>query len=277
MYPNFHRLLPSTLYHKLEDKDASSTDEAPTKASNRSLWAIHVFLLVAGMFLLVMNFIIALQLPTCRGPAPVSDFWFDGFVRKDVKFIGSFEAESPFRGPPGPEVDAEWNRFTSSPWIDGTSVVLGVGDEEVAHARKDRDEEWLNSTVKLGEENGGGIMASLEMFHQLHCLDLLRKYSHFNYAYYRTTGSTFDQDLDIQKNHIDHCVDVIRQVIMCNGDTGLILFHWIERTRVPYPDFNVWHRCRDPEEVLALAKSREAPIVHRVKKAQGDVIMPMPP
>ena len=55
-------------------------------------------------------------------------------------------------------------------WIDGTAVVLGVGQDEVARARKDTDEEWYNSTVQFSDENGGGTMATLEMFHQLHCL-----------------------------------------------------------------------------------------------------------
>jgi hypothetical protein len=127
---------------------------------------------------------------------------------------------------------------------------------------------------------------------------LLRKYTYFNYAYYRTTGGMFDQAVYIQKNHIGasrlptegiagliptlakyqaHCVEMIRQVLMCNGDTGLILYHWTEQEMNPYPDFNVWHSCRDPEEILALAKRREAPIVKRPSKTDGDIIMPTPP
>lgn len=49
-------------------------------------------------------------------------------------------------------------------------MVLSVGPEEVKAAKKDQEEEWFNSTVQLGDANGGGMMATLEMFHQLHCL-----------------------------------------------------------------------------------------------------------
>lgn len=49
-------------------------------------------------------------------------------------------------------------------------MVLSVGPEEVKAAKKYQGEEWLNSTVQLGDANGGGMMATLEMFHQLHCL-----------------------------------------------------------------------------------------------------------
>ena len=55
-------------------------------------------------------------------------------------------------------------------WADGTAVVMSVDHDEVSRARKNTNEDWYNSTVELGEENGGGVMATLEMFHQLHCL-----------------------------------------------------------------------------------------------------------
>ena len=64
---------------------------------------------------------------------------------------------------------------------------------------------------------------------------------------------------------------------MCNGGTELITFHWVKDIPNPYPDFNTWHSCRDPEEVLELAKKREAPIKHRVLKTEGIVEMPKPP
>jgi hypothetical protein len=55
-------------------------------------------------------------------------------------------------------------------WADGTAVILSVGAKEVKTARKYQDDKWLNSTVQLEEANSGGMIATLEMFHQLHCL-----------------------------------------------------------------------------------------------------------
>lgn len=52
-------------------------------------------------------------------------------------------------------------------------MVLAVSRAEVSHAKKDTAEEWYNSTVKLGSGSEGGMMATLEMFHQLHCLVII--------------------------------------------------------------------------------------------------------
>ncbi|KAI1115235.1 hypothetical protein F5Y14DRAFT_411574 [Nemania sp. NC0429] len=244
-------------------------------------WVIYIFvLLCASIALGSLGYYAGLYAAgscDCHAPLDWSTPGFDNFSRQSVKFVGSFESVSPYRGPPSPEVDAAWARFTVSDWVDGTAVVLGVGPEEVRHARKDKEEEWFNSTVQLGDENGGGMMASLEIFHQLHCLDLVRKFTVYKYAYYKTTGGVFDKSLEIQQNHIDHCLEIIRQVLMCNADTGLITFHWVANNPVAYPDFNTWHSCRDPEEVLALAKNHAAPMRQQVRKAGNDVNMPAPP
>ncbi len=55
-------------------------------------------------------------------------------------------------------------------WIDGTAAVLSVTKEEVAKANKIDDAVWFNSTVELDEDFGGGYMATIDLFHQLHCL-----------------------------------------------------------------------------------------------------------
>ncbi|KAI1179765.1 hypothetical protein F4777DRAFT_574590 [Nemania sp. FL0916] len=192
---------------------------------------------------------------------------FARFPRRDIKFVGSFETKTHYRGPPSPELDAAWARFTTSDWVDGSAVVLGIKPEDVTFARKDKEEEWYNSTVQLGDDNGGGMMGTLEMFHQLHCL----------YPYYKNTGGVFKRPIEAQMFHIDHCLEIIRQVIMCNGDTGLITFHWVEGNPVAYPDFNTWHSCRDPEAILASAKAHEAPMKLQITKTQGIVEMPTPP
>jgi hypothetical protein len=52
-------------------------------------------------------------------------------------------------------------------WIDGTSVVLSATEEEMSASENAASP---NTVTQLGKENGGGAMATLEMFHQLHCL-----------------------------------------------------------------------------------------------------------
>lgn len=55
-------------------------------------------------------------------------------------------------------------------WIDGTAVVLRVDESDIARARKIDDPAWFNTTVQLNHNGKQGYMATLDMFHQLHCL-----------------------------------------------------------------------------------------------------------
>ncbi|KAI8626643.1 hypothetical protein F5Y19DRAFT_445625 [Xylariaceae sp. FL1651] len=257
------------------EETASSTDycpQEPRRAPSLRTWVARGIWLCSGWIAFLLLILYGLNEPL------KPDYSFKGMgdlPRRSTKFQGSFRSDSPYRGPPGPDVDAAWERYTASPWIDGTAVVLGVDEDEVIKSGKHLDQEWANSTVHLEPENGGGVMATLEIFHQLHCLDLIRKYTH--YTEYKSTLSLVDTDPDLSRNHIDHCIEIIRQSIMCHADTELIIFHWVEGVPNPYPDFNVWHTCRDPEQVLQMAKEREAPMKHRVKKPKDAVEMPTPP
>lgn len=48
---------------------------------------------------------------------------------------------------------------------------------------------------------------------------------------------------------LDHCVDMLRQHILCNADVGLVTNDWVKGHKTPYPDFSNWHRCRDVEKI----------------------------
>lgn len=83
----------------------------------------------------------------------------------------------------------------------------------------------------------------------------------------------------LQLTPVDHCVEILRRVITCYGDTNLITYHWVKDNPVPYPDFNTWHQCRDPEAILAWSKAREAPIDRLMEKKDYSSVyeMDLPP
>lgn len=89
---------------------------------------------------------------------------------KWIQFEGGLFKENPYRGQPSKIIDDAWARYTESPWFDGGAVVLTVTEDDIRRSRKASPEEWLNSTVELDVLNGGGYMATLELFHQMHCL-----------------------------------------------------------------------------------------------------------
>ncbi len=70
---------------------------------------------------------------------------------------------SPFTQPPSPEVDALWNSISVPP---GDIGVVKITEEEKEH--------WGVTTAKLAD--GSGYAATIDVFHELHCLDQLRQY-----------------------------------------------------------------------------------------------------
>ena len=72
---------------------------------------------------------------------------------------------------------------------------------------------------------------------------------------------------------LDHCIEAIRQVLMCNSDTRLVFFHWVDGWPGPVPDFSTWHQCRDPEVVLKWGMDNAAPIRRRLWKPDGAIAL----
>jgi hypothetical protein len=48
----------------------------------------------------------------------------------------------------------------------------------------------------------------------------------------------------------DHCIEILRQDIMCRSDVAMVTYDWVEGIEDPFPNFNVPHRCRNFEKLL---------------------------
>lgn len=48
----------------------------------------------------------------------------------------------------------------------------------------------------------------------------------------------------------DHCIENLRQDIMCHGDVAIVTYDWAEGIEDPFPNFNVLRRCRNFEKLL---------------------------
>ncbi|KAG2127965.1 hypothetical protein DEU56DRAFT_915576 [Suillus clintonianus] len=155
-----------------------------------------------------------------------------------VRFNGTLNFPSIYRGPPSPEIDAAWARIAHN--VLPTRMTL----EEMTKA----GEVDLLSKVKYPKSTGGGFMVSMESPHQLHCLNLLRKSSWLEY--YGPTDPSFQDAPEVVRMHLDHCIEMIRQTIMCNADVTMITWDWVQGHKIPYPNFNTRHQCRDYEKIL---------------------------
>lgn len=116
------------------------------------------------------------------------------------------------------------------------------------------------SSVPLNDEEGG-YLASLDVYHELHCVNLIRK--HVYRDYYPNS-----QPMAKQLEHIDHCIDILRTLVTCKGDTFLMTYSWIEDYRKPWPNFRQDHVCRNFDLIDEWAREHHIP----VQDLQGPIL-----
>ncbi|KAF2008736.1 hypothetical protein BU24DRAFT_359548 [Aaosphaeria arxii CBS 175.79] len=85
----------------------------------------------------------------------------------------------------------------------------------------------LVKTVPGGVGNGrwtsGGYLATLGIYHELHCLR--RIYWHFypDVYFVNMTSNAKEEE----RAHARHCIDTVRQSLMCSPNLGLYSFKWM--------------------------------------------------
>ncbi|KAG1856641.1 hypothetical protein DFJ58DRAFT_784249 [Suillus subalutaceus] len=177
-----------------------------------------------------------------------------------VKFNGTLDFPSIYRGSPSPEIDAAWNRIAHGlvPTRMSLEDILKAGEVDSP------------SKVRYPAEFGGGFMVTVEAYHQLHCLNLLRKASWPEY--YVPTDPP-----EVVRMHFDHCIEMIRQNIMCNADVTMITWDWVQEHKIPYPNFNTRHQCRNYEKILDWAVKHAVHIPESaVTRLEDTVDIPLP-
>lgn len=71
-------------------------------------------------------------------------------------------------------------------------------------------------------------------------------------------------------NQKDHCIEFLREALMCNADTSIMTFRWVEQ--FPIPVSNLWskHQCVKWDMVENWADNR------RVNLSEPGIIDPKP-
>ncbi|KAF3762728.1 hypothetical protein M406DRAFT_264782, partial [Cryphonectria parasitica EP155] len=158
---------------------------------------------------------------------------FEAVEYKPVVFHNNFhEDRTPWQGPPTDEVDKAWD-----------AIYRGVGVIKIPKAQA---EQLPNHTLPIpGEEDG--YIVGLEVYHQLHCLDFIRRALYPDY--YGGDKSMNEQEKKEYWIHIDHCVDNLRQTITCYSDISTIPWKWMDRVQSEFPDAHTTHVCRDFEKL----------------------------
>jgi hypothetical protein len=111
--------------------------------------------------------------------------------------------------------------------------VIAVTTDDILRAGKDP------AYTVQHPNNPDAYMVMMNVNHQLHCLNSIRKNLHPEYYYPEGTNSTLHND------HLYHCIHLIMQAMTCNSDLDIITFNWMEEINTPVPDFSVNKVCRN--------------------------------
>ncbi|PKX97279.1 oxidase ustYa family protein, partial [Aspergillus novofumigatus IBT 16806] len=108
-------------------------------------------------------------------------------------------------------------------------------------------------------ERPGYYVIGIDVFHQLHCL------VGFNFERILYMDRNEDKDKDGLQNmdHLDHCIDSIRQSLMCSSDISTIVWVWDSASHKARPHANVTHTCRDFEAIRQWSLEHRAPVWNR--------------
>lgn len=128
----------------------------------------------------------------------------------------------------------------------------------------------MNETKKPTKGTNGHYFATVEVYHQLHCLDITRKYI---WRDYYQDVDTFQDPPEMVWEHvgklaymsepvdsdggIDHCIDLLRQVLLCNADIGLI-FYTDVGSKQPVARVSTNHQCRNMEAITEWVQKHDS-------------------
>ncbi|KAJ7493790.1 hypothetical protein FB451DRAFT_1122315 [Mycena latifolia] len=163
---------------------------------------------------------------------------------KLVKFTRGFAKDVPiYERRPSPVVDEAWRSLYEFAETKISSV----------EAAKMPNHTW----PFLGEETS--YVIALDVFHQLHCLDMLRWQLHPGHNYTR-----------LPMGHVRHCIGAIRQALMCSADVTPIVWQWSDRLQVAEQRDDVVHVCRDFSAVRDWARDHFEPFPDPSVYIEGD-------
>jgi len=224
--------LGSTL---LEDEDRMNAH--PRSMSSRWMLLGHIVLLSLSFAMFVGSFMTRASTLTFVKKYAAYSPAREAVQYEVTRFNATMGEGSPYVGA-SPEVDAAWH-----------AISYDIGDQVITDAEREiigMPQDHLKAVnPKTGVE---GYRVGLEVFHQLHCINLLRQVTYKEY-YIEVGNGNFASGPEELKMHTDHCLEILRKNIQCNADVGVFTFYLLEGDPLPWPELNTNHMCRNFDKV----------------------------
>ncbi|OJJ99190.1 hypothetical protein ASPACDRAFT_120321 [Aspergillus aculeatus ATCC 16872] len=152
---------------------------------------------------------------------------------------------SGYTGAPTEQMEARWKRL-----VDVPSVV--VPPERLPLLNRSTEQGFVPVSAESPIQ---GYVAGVEVFHHLHCLNVLRQYiGRDEYPEGRLPRILKQNSPLAIRAHVDHCIETIRLALMCNADvTPYLLYEKGGESPSQVPareDFQAFHKCKRFDRLL---------------------------
>ncbi|EFQ97656.1 hypothetical protein MGYG_00696 [Nannizzia gypsea CBS 118893] len=165
-----------------------------------------------------------------------------------IRFDGGVQTINLYKGVPSKELDEAWKAlYDIGPLLVDKKELEAIGKE----------------SIELPSRPGKHL-AKLAVFHQLHCLDYVRRYVHREHYRIDDSHATIS-GID----HADHCIDMIRQALSCSADPTLITFNQKSPFHEVEADFSATHACTNFEKVHGWAKNKAINMTEEIIRNPG--------
>ncbi|EMF12706.1 uncharacterized protein SEPMUDRAFT_44288 [Sphaerulina musiva SO2202] len=214
-------------YLLAKDHEASNVPYSPRRSKYRSLPTILNMIIFVGGVATWAHVNVLVKSLYCNPCPEGARFEQDLLYNSKV----TFQPHWYMGGPPSNKTDEMWERL--SPPGDG---IVEIPNEYTAN---------LPKSLPAPHNPDTHTVYGISMFHQLHCLNFLR------FAYWPDTVE--DMPAEEVAFHRDHCLDYIRQGIMCAGDAT-----FEPLTEAGINGMGATHQCRDFDKLFAWGYSNRS-------------------
>ncbi|CRG89183.1 hypothetical protein PISL3812_06219 [Talaromyces islandicus] len=145
-------------------------------------------------------------------------------------------AGNPFAGKPRPELDQAWHEL-----FEKNNIRVTKADLEFYNITSLPIISGSLPSQDIDSQNHDEWVGQLGVFHELHCLKRIR---HWVYRDYYLENAS-QRVLIEESAHVDHCIELLREAIMCHADPTLSGFRWIQTDGTPHLTVEApgYHEC----------------------------------
>lgn len=157
----------------------------------------------------------------------------------EYDFAAEFNSTNKYRGPPTPEREDAWYNLTYKHAVE-------IPADKIAELNRTE----ADNLKRVPEDVGTGYVAIIEVFHQLHCLNMIRMFTWYQAGKYPGIPDGLSDNELKNRMHVDHCLDALRIAIQCYGDVTPLFVRNGGHAGAK-ADFDTHHKCRNFDKIEA--------------------------